>query len=173
MPRMHENSMNMPVRSTILIVCIGNDIVADDAVGYHLYHALNASGLPPEVKTLYLAVGGINLLDHLDGSEQAIIVVDAVKFGNKPGTIVKSQWNSLQLPVHSPVSIHGIGLREVFEIVPVLYPGKYTDNIFFIGIEGAEFNQCGAGLSPDVANAVEKAILTIHETIELLQEVIQ
>ena len=104
---------------------------------------------------------------------QAIIVVDAVKFGNTPGTIYRSPWHALPLPVHSPVSIHGIGLREVFEIVPVLYPGKYTDTIYFIGIEGAEFNRCGVGLSPLVAGAIETALLTIRETIELLQEGIQ
>ncbi len=157
----------------ILIVCIGNDLVADDAVGFHIYNRLNASGLPRGVRTLYLAVGGIGLLDHLDGSEQAIIVVDAVKFGRMPGTIVRSKWNALPKAAHSPVSIHGIGLREVFEIVPILYPGMYTDAIYFIGVEGAEFNQCGVGLSPMVEGAVDEALRTIGTTIELLQEDIQ
>lgn len=157
-------------RTSILIVCIGNDLVADDAIGFHIYQRLSTRPLPDEMKLLYLSVGGISLLEHLDGSEKGIIVVDAVRFGSAPGTVTMSCWDSLPVPTHSPVSIHGIGLREVFEILPVLYPGQYTSSIYCIGIEGEEFHQCGVGLSPSVHNAIDQAITIIDETFDRIQK---
>ena len=69
-----------------LVVCIGNELVADDAVGFEV-HARLEQRLPRGVKLEYCSVGGIALLDLLDGTEECMVVVDAMCLGAAVGTL--------------------------------------------------------------------------------------
>ena len=48
-----------------LIVCIGNDLVADDAVGHALYRCLTEESLGNEIRLCLLGVGGMAVVDEL------------------------------------------------------------------------------------------------------------
>ena len=106
-----------------LIVCIGNELVADDAVGFEV-HARLAQRISPEVRLSYCGVGGLVLLDLLDGTETAMIVVDAVSLGAPVGTVHRMMLDELPVNSANPISAHGIGLRETMEIGAALYPER-------------------------------------------------
>jgi hydrogenase maturation protease len=70
-----------------LIVCIGNDLVGDDAVGYEVYQLLRRRPLPPSTRPgLFWALGGLALIDEMAG-EELLVVVDAVNLGGAPGAL--------------------------------------------------------------------------------------
>ncbi len=143
-----------------LIVCIGNELVADDGVGWAVYNHLRESPLPDDVRLVFLGLGGIDLLEEIDG-EEVLIVVDGVQLGAPPGTIHILGWDRLPAPSPRPVSGHGIGIREAISVGRRLYPERVPQEIFLLGVEGRCFDQLGAGLTGEVALAVPEAAATV------------
>ena len=141
----------------VLIVCIGNALVADDAVGYHLYDLLGEEALGPDVRRCLLGTGGMAIIDELAG-EHCLIVVDAVQLGANPGTIHVLDWEQLPRNEMRPVSGHGIGVREALQVCQRLFPEKVPARTYLVGIEGECFDMVGAGLSPQVENALSPAV---------------
>ena len=50
-----------------LIVCIGNDLVADDAVGHAIHRVLADSSLPEGTTLKFLGLGGMDLIEVSGG----------------------------------------------------------------------------------------------------------
>jgi hydrogenase maturation protease len=148
-----------------LVVCIGNDLAGDDAVGCEMFHALGTAGLPDNVSLIALGVGGIAILDHLNGMFDRLIIVDAVRWGGKPGTVYRHALASLPVNHRSAVSAHGVGIREMIEAGKVLYPDLIPNDVFCIGIEGKNFDECGSPLSEPVRGAIGTAVNMIRETL--------
>ncbi len=148
-----------------LVVCIGNELVADDGVGWVVYERLRESDLPGDVRLVFLGLGGIDLLEEIDG-EELLVVVDGVQLGAAPGTIHELGWEQLPGASPRPVSGHGIGIREAISVGRKLYPQRVPKEIFLIGIEGKCFDQLGTGLTNEVAGAVPRAVAGV---IRLLQ----
>jgi len=140
-----------------LITCIGNSLIADDALGWAVYQQLLGKGLPETVRIEFLELGGIRLLDIFD-KEDLLIVVDAVKFGAEPGTLHVVNWQDLPEAEGLPVTSHDIGLREAIHIGGVLFPEKMPSNIVLVGVEGECFDQCGVEMTPRVGEAVKEAL---------------
>jgi hydrogenase maturation protease len=148
-----------------LIVCIGNDLVADDGIGHEVFGQLTKRALPEGVRVSLLGVGGMDLIEELDG-EITLVVVDAVQFGAAPGTLHIMAWDQIPSQEVRPVSGHGIGVKEALQVCRRLYPERAAERIYLVGIEGACFDQVGAGLTPAVQAAVPRAV---EEIIKLVQ----
>ena len=148
--------------SQALIVCIGNELVADDAVGYAVFKELSGSVLPATVRLEYCGVGGIALLELLNGQEALMIVVDAVQFGDPPGTVKIWSWDELpNLGTGCSISAHGIGLKDTISIGQTLYPERMPRRILLTGIEGRCFDELGGAMTPAVAASVPVAVTAI------------
>ncbi len=147
-----------------LVVCIGNDLVADDAVGHSLYHLLQEAVRGRDVRLCLLGVGGMAVVDELEG-EQLLVVVDAVQFGALPGTVHVLNWEQIPVMEMRPVSGHGIGVREALQVCRKLYPEKLPQKIYLVGVEGACFDMVGSGLSPEVKTALPRALEAIVQLI--------
>jgi len=147
--------MCIPDRSTV-VVCIGNELIADDAAGYEVYQRLAPVGARVE----YCGVGGIDLLPLLDG-ETDLIVVDAVQMGAPPGTVHVIPWHLLPQS-GSEISAHGLGLRESIEIGRFLWPEQIPERVTLVGIEGRCFNRTREYMSRAVARAIDRAVVTVR-----------
>lgn len=143
-----------------LIVCVGNSLVGDDAVGFAIFERLRDSRLPPGVRLHFLELGGIGLLDLVRG-EPLLLIVDAVRFQRPPGTIHVVRVADLPAAGGPPVTSHDIGIREALDIGAILYPERMPAEILLVGIEGECFDQLGVPLSPAVLAAVDDAVSTI------------
>jgi len=154
--------------ATALIVCIGNELVADDGVGWVVYERLRESDLPENVRLVFLGLGGIDLLEEIDG-EEVLVVVDGVQLGAAPGTIHELGWEQLPGTSPRPVSGHGIGIREAISVGRKLYPERVPKEIFLVGIEGQCFDQLGMGLTDEVARAVPEAVAIVLSLVQSQQ----
>lgn len=143
--------------ATALIVCIGNDLVADDGAGRAVYAGLAAVPLAADTRLVSLGLGGIDLLEVIAG-EDLLVVVDAVQLGAAPGFVHVLDWEAIPALGPQPVSGHGIGIREAIEVGRRLCPEKIPRHIYLIGIEGKCFDQLGQSMSPEVASAVPRAV---------------
>uniref|UniRef100_A0A831UBC9 Hydrogenase maturation protease n=1 Tax=Geobacter metallireducens TaxID=28232 RepID=A0A831UBC9_GEOME len=149
-----------------MVVCVGNELVADDAVGYEVFRRLADSPLPPGVTLHYAAVAGITLLDYLTGKEKAMIVVDAVQFGAPAGTIHNLRWDELPDFGAGAISAHFIGLKETIDIGRLLYPERLPATVTLVGIEGRCFDRTRDAMSPEVAAAIDPAVAIIREQMQ-------
>ncbi len=156
MPNQSEDAVAYGDRSAGLVVCVGNDLVADDAIGYEVYSRLRMMELPAGARVEFAGVGGLALLDLLKGDERVLITVDAVQLGAAAGTIHCLSWDAL--PASSAaISVHGIGLKETVDIGKILYPELIPPVIVLVGVEGRCFNRMREAMTPATAAAAEGA----------------
>lgn len=148
-----------------LIVCIGNDLVADDGVGPAVYEKLSSRRLPSTVRLRLLGLGGMAMLGEFAG-EDLLIVVDALQLGADAGTVHVLPWDQLPASV-SHVSCHGIGIREAVEVSRRLYPRQTPAAVYLVGVEGKCFDTLGEGLSPEVAASIVSAAERVLELLGL------
>ena len=148
-----------------LVICIGNQLVADDGVGWVRYQRLREGCLPDNVRLVFLGLGGLDLLEEIDG-EEVLVVVDGVQLGATPGTVHQLDWEQLPGAAPRPVSGHGIGVREAISVGRLLYPEKVPKEIFLVGVEGKCFDQLGQGLTDEVARAVPQAVATVIALVQ-------
>ena len=147
--------------SSAIVICVGNELVADDAAGFEVYSRLSECDAPARLE--FCGVGGIDVLQLLEG-ETDLIVVDAVQLGAPPGTIHVIPWDTLPI-AETAVSAHGLGLREIIEIGRLLYPEKIPQRITLVGIEGRCFNFTREHMTDEVAAALDQAVATVKELL--------
>lgn len=138
-----------------LVLCLGNDVLRDDGVGWEVAAELERTGgLGPDVDIRRSAVAGLYLLDALTGYDRAI-VVDAIKTGlHEPGTVLSFPFEALRSD-EGP-SPHAVGLPAVVRLgrqsgVPL------PDRIHIVAIEVEDMATVAEGLTQRVAAAVAAA----------------
>lgn len=142
-----------------IVVCVGNELIADDAAGHEVYLRLVEKGFHGRVE--YCGVGGIDMLPLLNG-ESDLVVVDAVQLGAEPGTVHVIPWDALP-PADGAVSAHGLGLRETLEICRILYPERMPERVTLVGIEGRCFNLTREHMTEAVARSIDRAAAMVNE----------
>ncbi|HBA87786.1 MAG TPA: peptidase [Geobacter sp.] len=151
--------MQLRDRRTV-VICIGNELIADDAAGYEVYCRLGAVAARVE----YCGVGGVDILPLLDG-ETDLVVVDAVQLGAAPGTVHLLAWS--ELPQSGPeISAHGLGLREAIEIGRILTPEQVPERVTLVGIEGRCFNRTREFMTREVSQAIDRAVAAVRGLVE-------
>jgi hydrogenase maturation protease len=98
----------------VVVMGIGNSLLADDGVGIHVIHCLK-DALPNEPID-WIDAGTLNftLLEYLEHA-RALVVVDAAELGEKPGTVRVFQGEEMDRMVASGRrnSVHEAGLADV------------------------------------------------------------
>lgn len=141
-------------RSKVLVLCLGNDFLSDDGVGWAVADALEDAGLPENVVLKRSAVAGFYLLDDIEEHEE-VVVVDAVRTGLRPpGTVLSLPLEALH--THAGPSPHSVGLPAVLEVARrsgVAVPGR----VHLVVVEAEDLETLGGGLSRSVRQAVPEA----------------
>lgn len=136
----------------ILVLGLGNDILADDAVGLMAARAVreDLAGLGG-VEVEETSMHGMALLDIFLGYDKAILL-DAIQTGaHPPGTILELDPAKLG-KVTSP-SPHFAGLPEMIATADQLaldFPATFR----ILAVEVADPHTIGGAMTPEVAQAV-------------------
>ncbi len=152
----------------IIVIGIGQSLRGDDAAGLEAVRywqkAHPSSANQPEVSVRTVELPGLGLLDMLEGSDRAVIV-DATRSSSPPGTVRSLAFENLEAFSSSAGSAHGWGLAETLRLGIGLFPQLADCQIILIGIEAAGFEP-GAGLSPEVAEAIPAAGELIEKAVQ-------
>ena len=142
----------------ILIAGVGNELLSDDGVGVHAVCRLQEEPIPGVV----IADIGTAILHglHFLESAQRVLVIDAAKGGQPPGTIYLFDA-AKTAGLRAPASIHAIGLREA---AGFLLTNKSAPPITVLGIE-PETLEYGMNLSGPVQAALPRVISLAREII--------
>ena len=150
----------------ILAVFLGNDVMGDDGVAFHLMKHLRDQ-MPAYVRSVYLHTDILRLL-HAYGGEEKIVFIDAVKGRNYPcgsvNIIPMNKIDSLSAPMKHA---HLIGVIDSIRLLErsdqsLAEAGKV---FFLIGVDEENVKP-----STYLSSCLEKAIPHIGENLLSLFE---
>ncbi|MGE6081673.1 HyaD/HybD family hydrogenase maturation endopeptidase [Aeromonas veronii] len=96
-----------------LILGVGNLLLSDEAVGVRIVEALGREyRFAPGIELLDGGTAGMELLEAM-ASRDHIILVDAVRSGNPPGTVVTLKDEEIPTLFGRKISPHQLGLADV------------------------------------------------------------
>jgi hydrogenase maturation protease len=134
---------------TAAVVCIGNRLRGDDAVGLEVARLLRGT-LPEGVEITEREGEPTALIDAWEGAD-ALWIVDAVSSSAAAGTVHRLDAGEQPLPPDPfRASTHHVSLAETVELARVL--GRLPARTVVYGIEAGSF-AIGAPLTPAVAAA--------------------
>lgn len=152
----------MPRERTPMLIGIGNEDRGDDGVGLHVVRAFSRAY--PHLAEVVEPLGdSTDLLDIWEGAS-LVIVVDAVRSGKHPGTVIRldAEKDPLQkffplLSSHSLSLAQAIGLGESMQRMP--------RKLVILGVEAGSLAS-GNSLTPAVQKAVQKVVERIAKELQ-------
>ncbi|MGB9723176.1 MAG: hydrogenase maturation protease [Chloroflexia bacterium] len=144
-------------RPATVVIAIGNPILRDDGVGFYVAEDLRGRLNERRVEVVRACAGGFRLLDALAGRRRAVLV-DALRLGGKPGQVYLLSAEDLQGRIRAATP-HEAGLPEALALGQQL--GMEMPEVVVVGIEPAEVEEFGEGLTPEVAAAVPEAVALV------------
>ena len=158
--------MNPP---NILIACIGNIFLGDDAFGVEVARALSARSLPANVKLVDFGIRGWDLTYSLMEDHDAVILVDAVPRGEAPGTLylIEPDVNDAgSSPQDIQLDAHNLDPAKVLRLAASL--GGRQNRILLVGCEPTPMDSeqdMAMGLSDAVGAAIPQALNMIESLL--------
>lgn len=150
-----------PAARTPLVIGLGNADRGDDAAGLEVVRALEGRTVDG-ARVVEGPREATGLLDLWTGVER-VIVVDAVRSGRAPGTVVRLEVGPHGIPTSvRPSSTHGLSLAEAVGLGLSL--GAMPRSLVVYGIEAGDF-AAGRGLSGPVARGVAEAARRVADEL--------
>lgn len=154
-------------KKRILVAGVGNIFLKDDGFAAEVVKRL-ASRAPREgVELRDFGTGGLKLAYDLLHGYDALILIDAVRRHEKPGTLYLIEPNYDHIPSEltegGPIDPHGSDTETILRFVKGL--GAWPGRVLIIGCEPSTVEDFEMGLSGPVRAAVDRAVLLVEETI--------
>ena len=146
----------------ILILGLGNILLGDEGVGVRVIEQLFSHPLPDEIEVIDGGTAGYELINFFEGKEK-VIIVDAVKTDDTPGSVYKMDLSVVQEDETVQLSLHQIGLKNVFKMASMM---DLNPEVTLIGIVPKDYQDYNIGLSEEVEKAIPLAIETVLKEIE-------
>ena len=145
-----------------LVLGLGNELAADDAVGLLVARAVREQGADA-ADVIETSASGMALIEIFDGYDRAI-VVDSIRTGrNPPGTITELTLEQIGHVV-AP-SLHQAGLPELAAVAERLGL-KFPSEIRVLAVEVQDPYTLGGAVSTAVAAAVDELAQRVRARLE-------
>ena len=116
-----------------LILGVGNLLLSDEAVGVRIVEALEREyRFAPGIDLLDGGTAGMELLEEMANRDH-LILVDAVRSGNPPGTVVTLSGEEIPTLFGRKISPHQLGLADVLSALHMT--GESPRRLSLIGVE--------------------------------------
>lgn len=147
-----------PAVQSILIAGVGNIFLGDDGFGVEVARRMARRALPELVRVSDFGIRGFDLAYALTEDYVAVILVDATRRGETPGTLYALEIDPEgQAP--GTVETHGMDPANVLRLVSAL--GGRARRVLLVGCEPSDIDSDPdgvTGLSAPVEAAVDGAI---------------
>ena len=158
------------MRARILIACVGNIFLGDDAFGVEVAQRLSREPMPDGVAVTDFGIRSYDLAYALMQPWDLVILVDAVSRGERPGTVfaVEPDISALsEQGANTAFDAHTMNPVSVIQMVTAL--GGHCPRMIVVGCEPASVDAADDGqfgLSELVRAAMDEAIQLIRETVQ-------
>ena len=156
----------------ILVAGIGNIFFGDDGFGVEVSRRLSGRALPEGVRVIDFGIRGFDLTFALLEGYDAVVLVDVVQRGGRPGTLYVVEPELGPQPGAGDVyaETHGMEPGKVLALARAL--GGRLDRLRLVACEPLTFGEdgMGMGLSEPVQAAVEPAVELVESVVNDLRE---
>jgi len=150
----------MSDRTPLLVLGLGNVLLADDGVGAAAVTELRDCFEPCDgARVLDGGTLGLSLLPYLDRAD-IVILVDAIRADAGPGSLVRLDGDDVAPAVATRLSPHQIGVADLLDGARWL--DRYPARVILLGLV-PESIELGVGLTPSVARALPALVARIVE----------
>lgn len=153
----------------VLIACVGNVLRGDDGFGVWVAeHLTAAASLPPGADLIETGIGGLSIVQELMTGYDALIVVDAVDRGARPGTLFvldpsvpdphgmpTDEWRAHFTNLHLAEPSRVLLLARAAGVLPA--------QVLIVGCQPFRCDDFDQTLSPPVQAAVSLAAARVRE----------
>lgn len=161
---MELQTSNFKLRTSTVVLGLGNPLMADEGIGVCLVERLAESAAAyPDVEFVDVGTGGLSVLYQLEGRRKAIFI-DCAYMGEAPGTIrrfVPEEVRSAKVLAHQ--SLHEADLLRIIDMARQL--GHVSEEIVIFGIE-PERIEPAIGLSPILASSIEEYLTMLRQELD-------
>jgi hydrogenase maturation protease len=159
----------------ILIACVGNIFLGDDAFGVEVARQLGERTFPGGVRVVDFGIRSYDLAYAIMDNWDLVILVDACPRGGEPGTIyvVEPDVPDTALDgsntdrAHAAVDAHSMNPVSVLRMVQML--GGEVGRVLVVGCEPSPVDPAAEAeateLSAPVRGAIDEAIRTIEDLV--------
>lgn len=147
------------------VIGLGNPILGDDGVGWRVAEVVKECCADPDVKVECLALGGLSLMEHLVGSERAIIVDAILTHQGKIGDVFCFSLDELtDLSAGHTSSAHDVSLQTAMEMGRIMGV-NLPEEVTVVAVEIDPVFEFSDGLSLEIADAVPVAAETVLDLL--------
>jgi len=164
---MSEHRSNVEERSSrqgqrVLVAGIGNIFLGDDGFGTEVAQRLGARPQPDGVKVTDFGIRGLHLALELMEGYDLVVLVDAVRRGDPPGTVSVIEPDTSDLGGEASPDAHDMDPVTVLRLLDDM--GGEIDQLLLVAGEVAETDE-QIGLSVPMAAAVDEAVRVVENLV--------
>ena len=146
----------------LLVLFLGNPILADDKIGLVLGEMLKPTLESEGHEVEILEKTGFSLIDYLE-NRRAAVIVDSVKTGkHEVGEIVTIRPEDFQR--YAPFTSHYVGIPEALKMMKQLDLNP-PEHIHILGIEVEDPYTVSEGMSPKLTERLNELSEGIHKNV--------
>ena len=155
--------MSKPGRADVLVIGLGNPLMADDGLGLVALERLRQEWrLPASVHLVDGGTWGMNLLPLIEDVER-VVFLDAIDAGHSPGALIELERKDLPRFFARMLSSHQIDLREVLAVAE--FRGTLPPHLVAIGLQPRRLEMF-TGLSPELESRLDDLLTAVIERLE-------
>ena len=144
-----------------VVIGIGNRYLRDDGIGIQVAEEFARRQLREDVLVRSFQTVDLSLLAMFEGASK-IIVVDALKSGEPPGTVSRYTIIPSKVALVAIPAPHGLGLQDMFDIAS--QTGLLTCPVTVIGIEPRDCT-AGEGVSAELFRVLPHVLDTVGQEV--------
>jgi hydrogenase maturation protease len=162
--------MSTATEPRVLVAGVGNSWLRDDGFGGEVARRLQQDSLPAGVAVMDAGTGGLDLAYEVMRGYDALVILDVSRQGGEPGTlyVMEVTEDSVEGTIDDGETInpHGMDPRTMLRFVRSI--GAWPGRVVVIACEPTEVEELGFGLTPEVSEAVDRAVRLVAETAQEL-----
>jgi len=151
----------MTERHTVVLGA-GSPLMGDDGLGIEVLDRLSRKWVEtPDLRFLDGGIWGMRLLPHIEDAGR-LLVIDAVRSGATPGTLVRLERNEIPRHLRTKISPHQIDLSEVFAVAELR--GTFPAEAVVLGIEPLQI-EAYMEIAPEVLATVPRLLDAVERQL--------
>lgn len=151
-----------PGSASTVVLGLGNPLMGDDGLGLAVLERLRCEWeVPRDVELVDGGTWGMNLLPLIEDAQE-LILIDAIRTGAEPGTLITLERENLPRYLAHKLSPHQIDLKEVLALAELR--GTLSDATVAIGAEPA-LVELSFALSPLLETRVDAVVQLVVDRL--------
>ncbi len=153
-----------------LVLGIGNPILGDDGVGFHIAQELAKEIKDENIDVKNTSVDGLNLLELIVGYDKVIIIDAIMTEDGEVGGIYRLRPESFVKTVHPTTSPHNANLATAIEIGKKFLVGQMPAKIVVFAVNIQEVTKVTEEMTEKVRGAITRTVNLVLEEIDSNKE---